>query len=557
MNATIEYAMKMKDLMSGPLGKMASSFRNVTSEANTASNAASAFSRIGQAAFNVLNIVGLVRGAVDSIREFTAANQAQQEAETKLAQVMRNTMSATDSEIKSIKELASEQQRLGVIGDEVQLAAAQELGTYLSKTESLKSLMPVMNDMIAQQYGYNATQESAVNIATMMGKVMDGQVGALSRYGYKFNEAQEQILKYGTEAERVQTLAEVITASVGGMNEALAQTPEGRMKQLSNTLGDIKEQIGNEATKLGVALLPSVTALMPAVQTVISKLSDGIRGVTPVIQVVMQNMVSGVNWIVSRIDALKPHITAIAQPFMKMFSAVREKLQNLSQYVEPLKSSLQGVWNSISSLYTRLGDSMSGLLDYLDPVIQVITGTLLPLAEHIYSVTSDIVGDIIEFVSQSTLLKDIFSFVGKIVSYIGVMINNLVSSLQWIWNSIVMPILNGIEKAYRWIAGKDSKNTGNAAQVASVVPSLPTTQERETQRQLATIARNTASNNAATSAESKAVTSGGPKVVNISVSKFFDNIQFNTTNLQESASQIESTVLEVLSRVLVQGTAAM
>ena len=78
--------------------------------------------------------------------------------------------------------------------------------------------MPVMNDMLAQQYGLNASQESAAQIATMMGKVMDGQVGALSRYGYKFTEAQEQILKFGTEEQRAATLAEVVSESVGGVS---------------------------------------------------------------------------------------------------------------------------------------------------------------------------------------------------------------------------------------------------------------------------------------------------------------------------------------------------
>ena len=156
---------------------------------------------------------------------------------------MRNTMDASDEQIESIKKLTAAQQALGVIGDEVQLAGAQELGTYLEKTESLQKLIPVMNDMVAQQYGYNATQESAVNIATMMGKVMDGQVGALSRYGYKFDEAQEKILKYGTEAEKVATLTEVISESVGGMNAALAQTDEGIMKQQADRIGDIQERI--------------------------------------------------------------------------------------------------------------------------------------------------------------------------------------------------------------------------------------------------------------------------------------------------------------------------
>lgn len=178
------------------------------------------------------------------MHDLTDAYAIQSAAETRLEQVMRNTMEATDAEIKSIKDLASAQQQLGIVGDEVQLSGAQELATYLSKKESLESLIPVMNDMIAQQYGYNATTESAVTIATMMGKVLDGQTGALSRYGYTFTEAQEQILKFGTEEERAATLAEVVEQSVGGMNEAMASTPYGRIVQANNAFGDLKETLG-------------------------------------------------------------------------------------------------------------------------------------------------------------------------------------------------------------------------------------------------------------------------------------------------------------------------
>ena len=150
-----------------------------------------------------------------------AKRGSQVEAETKLQTVMRNTMNATDDEVQSIKDLCSAQQELGVIGDEVQLAGVQELATYASKKSSLETLIPVMNDMIAQQYGFNATQESAVNIATMMGKVFAGQTSALSRYGYTFSEAQEQILKFGTEEEKAATLAE----GVCGRRRSLAGYP--------------------------------------------------------------------------------------------------------------------------------------------------------------------------------------------------------------------------------------------------------------------------------------------------------------------------------------------
>lgn len=234
---------------------------------------------------SVINFAALATG-VDAVQrtfsqlqgvmsDLAGAYAVQESNEQKLALTMRNSMDASDAQIDSIKKLCSAQQELGVIGDEVQLAGAQELSTYLGLTSSLETLIPVLNDMNAQQYGLNATTESSVTIATMLGKVMNGQVGALSRYGYSFDEAQEKILKFGTEEERCAVLADVVSASVGGMNEALAQTDSGKQKQLENALGDVKEQLG----QLVGGALPFVTIAASTVTALggVIKLTAGVK----------------------------------------------------------------------------------------------------------------------------------------------------------------------------------------------------------------------------------------------------------------------------------------
>lgn len=198
--------------------------------------------------------IGQLHGTLSSL---TSAYTQQEVAETRLAQAMRNTMGASDEEIQSIKDLTAEQQKIGIVGDEVQLAAAQELATYLELSDSLKTIIPVMNDMIAQQLGLGASAESATQIASMLGKVMNGQTEALSRYGYKFDDAQKQILQFGTESERAAVLAQVVSDAVGGMNEELAKTDSGRQQQLANTMGDIKEKCGQVVS----AIMPLVTLI--------------------------------------------------------------------------------------------------------------------------------------------------------------------------------------------------------------------------------------------------------------------------------------------------------
>ena len=190
------------------------------------------------------------------------AYNVQIEQETKLTTIMKQRMSATNEQIDSVKKLAAEQQRLGVIGDEVQLAGAQQVATFLNEADSIKTLLPAMNDLLAQQNGLNATTSDAVNIGNLMGKVLQGQTSALKRVGISFSDAEEQVLKYGTESERAAMLAQVITNNVGHMNQALAQTDAGKQKQLANTMGDIKEQFGQAVQTIESVFMPVLARLV-------------------------------------------------------------------------------------------------------------------------------------------------------------------------------------------------------------------------------------------------------------------------------------------------------
>jgi hypothetical protein len=178
------------------------------------------------------------------LQDLADAYAVQEMAETKLSTIMRQRMGATDKEIQSIKELASAQQEIGVIGDEVQLSGAQQVATFLKEKDSLETLLPAMNNLLAQQKGLSATTGDAVQIGNLMGKAMMGQVDALKRVGISFSEAEANVIKYGTEQEKAAMLAQVIQNNVGDMNAELAKTDSGKQQQLVNTLGDMKEELG-------------------------------------------------------------------------------------------------------------------------------------------------------------------------------------------------------------------------------------------------------------------------------------------------------------------------
>ena len=199
------------------------------------------FNQLTQTVSTIKNIGNAFTGVMN---DMAAAYDIQAQAELKTETVMRNHMHATDEQIQQIKDLASQQQSVGIYGDEMQLEGIQELATYVDDVETLKSLVPVLNSFTAQKFGMGASTMSMVQSATALGKVMQGQTGGLSKQGYKFSEAEEKILESGTEAERVKVLTDAIIGNFGDMNQALAGGATGKIKQVENDLGDLKEVTG-------------------------------------------------------------------------------------------------------------------------------------------------------------------------------------------------------------------------------------------------------------------------------------------------------------------------
>lgn len=225
---------------------------SAVSEAQQLNTEAINFAAVANSLEAITNSFEQLRAGLQDLADAYAEGEV---AAAKLSTIMQQRMGATQAEIQSIMDLCAAQQKLGVIDDDTQVAGAQQVATFLREAESLEVLIPAMNNLLAQQKGLNATSQDAVNIGNLMGKVMQGQTSALTRVGITFSEAEEKVLKYGTESERAAMLAQVITNNVGDMNAALAQTESGKQKQLNDSLGDIKETLGGMVN----AALPFVT----------------------------------------------------------------------------------------------------------------------------------------------------------------------------------------------------------------------------------------------------------------------------------------------------------
>ena len=216
--------------------------------------------------------VGSLQGVFSS---YTQAFEAAAVANTKLKTIMEQRMNATAQDLKGVKDVISAQKELGVVSGSVQVAGAQQIGTFATQASTLRALVPAMNNLLAQQKGVNATQEDAVAVGNLFGKALQGQATALRRVGITFSAAEEKMLKHGTESERAALLARIITNNVGEMNKKLAATPTGQMKQLQMAIGGIKAKIGEALVGFGPYLAAAsqvsvITASFGQLKTVVA-----------------------------------------------------------------------------------------------------------------------------------------------------------------------------------------------------------------------------------------------------------------------------------------------
>lgn len=158
---------------------------------------------------------------------------------------------------------ASEIQGAGIYGDEAMIAGAAEFATYFSDANAILSMMDTLTDYAMGMSGGGALDtEAMVDYATGLGKIMSGSYDAMTKKGFEFTDTQKAIIEgTATEAQIVAELGEeylgmsqdmqaaaainaVIAEGWGGLYEAMSNTPEGKIIQLNNALGDIKENVG-------------------------------------------------------------------------------------------------------------------------------------------------------------------------------------------------------------------------------------------------------------------------------------------------------------------------
>lgn len=187
--------------------------------------------------FAISSLIGQYNKAVE-------ASNLQLENETKLYATLR-AQNFRDEQIQGLKDYASELQKTGVVGDEVSLAGIRQLAAFKLDEESIRELLPQVQNLMVAEKGLKATSMDAEKWSKSLGiAVTSGQVRALKQAGIVLDEHTQKVFENATQQERVAILAKEIKERVGEQNAEFLKTPEGKIVSAQNRIGDIYEYLG-------------------------------------------------------------------------------------------------------------------------------------------------------------------------------------------------------------------------------------------------------------------------------------------------------------------------
>lgn len=202
-------------------------------------------------ALGALAVVGIAKGIKSFADDMRNTYMVQAKAEKSVNDALYSNMTARgesqkaiDDQVKAYKGLASQLQKVGVIGDEVTLSGMGIMTQMGLTTDQVKTITPLLQDLAVKQFGLNVStdqyKEVSRSVATMvnMGKL------TLQGYGIQVTDVERKQFKAMSQSERYTFIMNKLKNSVAGANEAMAQTSGGRLQQMNNAIGDCEEQVG-------------------------------------------------------------------------------------------------------------------------------------------------------------------------------------------------------------------------------------------------------------------------------------------------------------------------
>lgn len=289
----------------------------------------------------------------------TKAAMEDAQAQAQLAQQLKNTVGATNSQIASSeKYIATLSRATGVADDKLRPALAALVRGTKDIDAAQRSLNLVTDISIA-------TNRDATEIANALAMAYQGNMRGLR----SLSPEMAALIKEGASLDQVM---QVLSATFGGAAAANAETAAGKMQIFRNSM--------NEATEsLGAAFLPVLESILPKIQAfadwagentgTLVKLTYAIGGTTAA--VVALNFAMNLNPVV----ALATGFVAITAAIWKAGTAFRNAIgttQLMNWYFDGLMDRLRMIGRIAAPIASALASAFAKAADGIRTAINVL-----------------------------------------------------------------------------------------------------------------------------------------------------------------------------------------
>ena len=350
MAKTIGVLLSLKDQLTTPLQKATKSVKNMDRQLEKAGNQIKAFGNRVKAGMKTVAKWGAIGfGALTAaagvfIKQSIDAAKDKLKADKLLETNLMKQANFKKEHIQMLKDEASALQDVGVVGDDVAVAGAGQLAIYKLKAEQIKTILPVIDDMVAKEKGFNGTQEDAIAMADVFGKAVEGKTKGLVKYGVSLTDAEEKLFKTMKREQRAEFLNKKLTAAIGGTNKALRETDEGKIVAAKGAWGDMQAELGKKLMpKLG-AIAEWFHSKIPAIQNFILGIADKIQEL---------------------VTKAEPYIEQLKDIFGRIF--------------EKVKPAMIKTWNILSNLAKKSIDIAQKIItnwDRISPIVYTLVGAI-------------------------------------------------------------------------------------------------------------------------------------------------------------------------------------
>jgi phage-related protein len=357
-----------------------------------------------------------------------------------LAQTIKSTGGAAGFTAEEVSKMASQLSNTSTFGAGVIKTGQSMLLTF---TNIGKDVFPkasqAMVDM-AQKMGTEPVEASKV-----LGKALQDPTKGLedlAKVGIIFTDGQkkqvESMQKAGDIAGAQKLILGELNKEFGGQAATAADTYDGRLKQLTNTISSIK-------TSIGTALLPYVNKaaevflnIAQAIKNVPQPIMD-IIAKTLGLTAVFGTLIGGFGMFKNMIGMFFQPLSGVISLFTKFPIPIMLVVGVIALLAAAFATNFGGIRDFVVSVFNKISGAVKSAIDVFKKTGSATQGITTLFSNLFGPKIGSVVSQTIKLII--VIVKSLVEFIKAHMPQIRNVIQNVFKGIQAVWNSILKPVL--------------------------------------------------------------------------------------------------------------------